>query len=175
MITIVDLSIGVRILGVGALLTAGWLLRYDIARRTIQQTDLPRYMAACLLLGYGWLGFGGLLAIWQGAIYAGPVYAAVLHAFLLGFVFSMIFGHAPIIIPALTGLQVKYTPIFYGHLILLHVTLIYRMFGNLFGDFSAQQQGGLWNVIALLLFIAVMVLTVFRSNIGQRMDVRVQA
>ena len=172
-LTILDLSTGVRVLGVGAVLMAGWLLRYDIARRTIQRSGLPRYVAACLLAGYIWLSFGGLLALWHGAIYAGPDYAAVLHAFLLGFVFSMIFGHAPIIIPALTGLQLKYTPIFYGHLVLLHITLIYRMYGSLLGDFSAQQQGGLWNVIALLLFMAVMALTVLRSNIGQRIGVRV--
>lgn len=167
-LTIFDLGIGVRVLGLGAVLMAGWLLRYDIARRTIRQRDLPRYIAACLLAGYGWLGFGGLLAIWQGAIYAGPVYAAVLHAFLLGFVFSMIFGHAPIIIPALTGLQLKYSPVFYVHLVLLHVTLVYRMYGNLFGDFSAQQLGGLLNVVAVLLFIVVMAVTVFRSNFRGR-------
>ncbi|MBL8164033.1 MAG: hypothetical protein JNJ61_18740 [Anaerolineae bacterium] len=172
-LTILDLSTGVRVLGVGAVLMAGWLLCYDIARRTIYQSGLPRYVAACLLAGYVWLGFGGLLALWHGAIYAGPDYAAVLHAFLLGFMFSMIFGHAPIIIPALTNLQLKYSPIFYGHLVLLHITLIYRMYGNLLGDFLAQQQGGLWNVIALLLFMAVMALTVLRSNIGQRIGVRV--
>ena len=112
-LTVFDLSTGVRLLGIGAVLTAGWLLRYDIAGRTIRHQGLPRYIAACLLLGYVWLGFGGLLAIWHGAIYAGSDYAATLHAFLLGFVFSMIFGHAPIIIPALTGLQLKYTPVFY--------------------------------------------------------------
>jgi len=170
--TIFDLGIGVRILGGGAVLMAGWLLRYDIARRTIQQTGLPRYIAACLLTGYVWLGFGGVLALWHGAIYAGPDYAAVLHAFLLGFVFSMIFGHAPIIIPALTGLQLKYTPVFYGHLMLLHLTLIYRMYGNLFGSFEARQWGALLNVIAILLFLGITVATLMLSNIGQRANLQ---
>lgn len=165
--TIFDLNTGVRILGMGTILMAGWLLRYDIARRTIQQTGLTRYIAACLLAGYIWLGFGGLLAMWHGAIYAGPDYAAVLHAFLLGFVFSMIFGHAPIIIPALTGLQLKYTPVFYGHLALLHITLVYRMYGNLYGNFEARQWGALLNVFAVLLFLAVMMITVIRTNTGQ--------
>lgn len=165
--TIFDLNIGVRILGIGAMLIAGWLLRYDIARRTIQQSGLTRFIAACLLAGYIWLGFGGLLAMWHGAIYAGSDYATVLHAFLLGFVFSMIFGHAPIIIPALTGLKLKYTPIFYGHLILLHLTLIYRMYGNLFGNFEARQWGALLNVVAVLLFLAITFITAIRSNMGQ--------
>jgi hypothetical protein len=167
-LTIFTLDVGVRVLGVGALLVAGWLLRYDIAGRTIRQRGLPRYVAACLLTGYAWLGVGGVLAIWHGAIYAGPAYAAVLHAFLLGFVFSMIFGHAPIIIPALTGLQVSFSPAFYGPLLLLHLTLVFRMYGELTGTFSARQQGGLLNVIAVLLFFAAMAVTLVRSNARPR-------
>lgn len=165
MLTVLDLGAGIRLAGAGAVLLALWLLRYDIARRTILQTGLPRYIAACLLAGYVWLGFGGVLALVYGAVYAGPQYAAILHAFLLGFVFSMIFGHAPIIIPALTGLQLKYTPIFYGHLVLLHLTLAYRMYGNLAGDFAARQLGGLLNVVAVLLFLLIMVATLIRANL----------
>ena len=145
-----------------------WLLHYDIARRTIRQPGLPRYIASCLLLGYGWLGFGGLMAVWKGAIFAGPDYAIVLHAFLLGFVFSMIFGHAPIILPALTGLQLRFTPIFYVHLVLLHVTLAYRMVGNLAGDLVVRQRSGVLNAITILLFLAVTIITVFRSNADQQ-------
>lgn len=165
MLTIINLEIGIRLLGVGALFMSGWLLRYDIARRTIRQTGLPRYIASCLLTGYIWLGFGGLIAILSGAVYAGTEYAVILHAFLLGFVFSMIFGHMPIILPALTGLQVNYKPLFYGHLILLHVALIYRMVGNLTGNFTARQQGGLFNAIAILLFLSVTVVITLRSNV----------
>ncbi len=164
--TIVNLDLGIRLLGIGAVFVAAWLLRYDIARRTIQQTGLPRYIAACLLMGYVWLGVGGVVGIWRGVLYAGPVYAAMLHAFLLGFVFSMIFGHAPIILPAVTGLRLNYTPLFYGHLILLHTTLVYRMYGNLAPDFTAQRWSGLFNVFAVLLFLMVTIFTVFRSNVS---------
>jgi hypothetical protein len=164
LITVFSLDWGVPLLGLGASLMAVWLLRYDIARRTIRQPGLPRYIAACLLLGYGWLGFGGIMAIWKGAVFAGPDYEIILHAYLLGFVFSMIFGHAPIILPALTGLQLRFTPVFYGHLALLHVTLACRMYGDLAGDFIARQRGGLLNTITILLFLVVTVLTVFRSN-----------
>ena len=168
LISVFNLDWGVPLLGLGAILMALWLLRYDIARRTIRQPGLPRYIAACLLLGYGWLGFGGLAAMWKGAIFAGPDYSLVLHAFLLGFVFSMIFGHAPIILPALTGLQLRFTPLFYVHLALLHVTLIYRMYGNLTGDLIVRQRGGLLNAITLLLFLTVTAVTVFRSNIERK-------
>lgn len=162
--TVFALDAGIRLLGFGALLMALWLLRYDIARRTIRREGLARYIAACLLIGYGWLAVGGVIGMWKGALYAGPEYAALLHAFLLGFVFSMIFGHAPIILPAVTGLRLDYHPIFYGHLALLHITLLYRMVGNLNGDFTAQRWGGLLNVVAVLLFMVVSAIAVVRSN-----------
>jgi hypothetical protein len=167
-LTLFNLDMGIRLLGFGAILMAAWLRRYDIARRTIQQTGLPRYIAACLLTGYFWLGVGGAIGIWKGALYAGPDYAAMLHALLLGFVFSMIFGHMPIILPALTGLRLNYHPIFYGHLILLHTTLAYRMYGNLTRDFTAQQWSGLLNVIAVLLFLMVTLYSIYQANTAQR-------
>lgn len=167
-LSIFDLDMSIRLLGVGAVLMAGWLLQYDIARYTVRQTGLPRYIASCLLLGYIWLAFGGLIAFQRGEVVAGPEYEMILHAFLLGFVFSMIFGHAPIILPALTGLQVKYTPLFYGHLVFLHVTLVYRMYGNLTNNDEVRQQGGLLNVVAVLLFLMVTIGTVIRSNNKQR-------
>jgi hypothetical protein len=66
-----------------------------------------------------------------------------------------------------TGVRLPYRPIFYGHLILLHTTLIYRTYGHLAADFTAQQWGGLLNVMAVLLFLAMTLLTVFQANSGQ--------
>lgn len=172
LLTIFNLDWGIRLLGFGAVLIAVWLLHYDIARRTIHQEGLARYIAACLLIGYVWLGVGGVIGIWKGALYAGPDYAAMLHAFLLGFVFSMIFGHAPIILPAITCLRLNYSPLFYGHLILLHAALIYRTYGSLTLDFTAQRWGGLLNVVAILLFMTVTVGSILRSNITQRTSER---
>lgn len=175
LITVFNLDLGVPLLGLGAILMALWLLRYDVARRTIRQSGVPRYIAACLLLGYGWLGFGGLAALWTGAIFAGPNYELVLHAFLLGFVFSMIFGHSLIILPALTGLQMRYSPVLYVHLALLHVTLVYRIYGDIIGDLSVRQRGGTLNAITILLFLAVTLITVIRSNVGRGADERLPA
>ncbi|MCC6455412.1 MAG: hypothetical protein IT328_10745 [Caldilineaceae bacterium] len=169
LLTIVNLGAGIRLLGAGALLMAIWLLRYDITRYTIRRDGLARFIAACLMIGYVWLGVGGVIALWKGAVYAGADYAALLHVFLLGFVFSMIFGHAAIILPAVTGVRLDYRPIFYGHLILLHTTLIYRTYGHLAHDLTAQRWGGLLNVVAVLLFLAMTVLAVIQSNRGQPM------
>lgn len=149
-------GIAVRVSGVGLLALAVWLWRYDVARRTVRKQGLTRFIAACLLPGYAWLGIGGALWLWFGGSYsAGPIYDAMLHTIFLGFVFSMIFGHAPVIIPAVLRVSVPYRPIFYVHLALLHVSLVARVWGDLSLSPVVRRWGGLFNVIAVLLFLAV--------------------
>ncbi|MCL4487276.1 MAG: hypothetical protein M1570_04000 [Chloroflexi bacterium] len=148
-------TIGVRIAGLGMLGLALWLLRYDIARRTIRQSGLTRFIGWCLILGYIWLGLGGLLRLVTGGAPAGPLYDATLHTVFLGFVMSMIFGHAPIILPAVLGRAVPYKTDFYAHLVLLHLSLALRIAGDLLPSFEMREWGGLLNVLAVLLFLFV--------------------
>src|SRR5690606_38416668 len=154
-LTVVNLDIGSRLAGLGSILLAGWLARYDIARLTIRRAGLPRYIAACLLIGYGWLAVSGVISIHFGALYAGPTYDGFLHALFLGFVFSMIFGHMPIILPAITGQSVAYIPAFYLHLALLHGSLAVRVFADFSQQHALRQWGGLFNVTAVLLFVGL--------------------
>jgi hypothetical protein len=145
---------GIRGAGVGLVLVAAWLFRYDFAWRTVSHGGLYRFMAVCLLLGYMWLGVGGLLwAGWAPWFRAGPVYDAMLHAIFLGFVFSMIFAHAPIIFPSITGMVMPFQAAFYGHLVLLHASLLLRVGADLAGWPAGQRWGGLLNVLALLAFL----------------------
>ena len=58
-----NLDLGWRVTGLGMLALAVWLLRYDIARRTVRQTGLTRFIAVSLLSGFVWLGVSGVLAI----------------------------------------------------------------------------------------------------------------
>ena len=146
----------VRLSGAGLILLAMWLGRYDVARRTIRREGLTRFIAACLLPGYAWLGVGGLLWLWFGGRYpAGPVYDAMIHSIFLGFVFSMIFGHAPVILPAVLRVTIPYRPVYFGHLLLLHLSLAARVAGDLASHPGLRRWGGLFNVIAILLFLAV--------------------
>jgi hypothetical protein len=152
-LTELDLDTGTRLAGVGMLALTFWLLRYDIARRTVRQSGLARFTAVCLLSGYVWLGFSGLLALRFGAMVAGPRYDAMLHALFLGFVFAMIFGHAPIIFPAVLGWPIVFSPTFYVHLALLHLSLTLRVIGDLIPWWTGRQWGGLLNVVVVLLFL----------------------
>jgi hypothetical protein len=162
---------GARLFGVGLIGLALWLLRNDIARRTIRQKGLTRFMAVSLLLGYAWLIVGGVVAIVFGLVDDTPYYDALLHSMFLGFVFSMIFAHAPVILPAVTGLALPFRRAFYAHVALLQLSLLLRVGSDLAGWADGRQCGGLLNVIALLLFMgntAVAVLAGKRATVRTR-------
>lgn len=162
--SIVSSEYGVRIAGTGMIFLAIWLIRYDIAKRTVRQAGLTRFIAICLLSGYVWLFISGLMSLAYGDVIAGPYYDAILHAVFLGFVFVMIFGHAPIIFPAVLGKPINFHPRFYIHLIFLHATLILRITGDLFGWLPGREWGGLLNAIAIVMFfINTISATRFRS------------
>ena len=68
------------------------------------QVGLTRFMAICLLSGYVWLGLSGLAALIYGGVPVGPQYdVALRHRLFLGFVFAMIFAHAPVIFRRCSG------------------------------------------------------------------------
>jgi hypothetical protein len=104
------------------------------------------------------------LQLYFGALYAGPYYDAVLHAVFVGFVISMIFGHAPIIFPAILGAPIRYRPAFYVHLLLLQLSLLVRLLGDLTGQLDVRRWGGLLNALAILLFVGMTVYSILRSG-----------
>ena len=158
-------DVGLRLSGLGLIALGVWLLRNDIARRTIRQRGITRFIAACLLPGYIWLIISGLLWLAYGGEYAaGFMYDAMLHTIFLGFVFSMIFGHMPIILPAITGIQVPYSLVFYGHLLLLHVSLVLRVLGDISMSPLLRRWGGLLNEVAIVMFLLVTAVTVIRGK-----------
>mgnify|MGYP001249901057 CR=1 FL=1 len=134
-----------------------WLAVKDIARRTIRERGLTRYIAAALLSGYAWLAVGALIALAAPDFAPGrPAWDAALHAWFLGFVFSMIFGHAPIIAPALLRVALPYRAAFYLPLAVLHVSLAVRICGSLLQDHALRQAGAAGNAVAIALFILTM-------------------
>ncbi|WP_024302831.1 hypothetical protein [Pseudogulbenkiania sp. MAI-1] len=159
---------GLPLVGLSLIGMAAWLARYDLARRTVLQRGLPRYIAICLLAGYVWLGVAGLLLLGGQALQPGPGYDAMLHALFVGFVFSMVFGHAPVILPALTGWRVPYRPALYLPLALLHGSLLLRLAGDLLGRFDWRQAGSLLNGVTLLLFLGLMIALVRLGKTGKK-------
>jgi hypothetical protein len=145
---------GVRVLGIGLLATTVWLARNDVARRTIAQRGVTRFMAVSLLVGYAWLGAGGVMAVAFAPAAPGVLYDAMLHAVFLGFVMSMVFAHAPVIFPAVLGVSFRYRPIFYAHVAVLHGSLVLRVVGDLVDELGRWRvYGGLLNAAAVVLFV----------------------
>ena len=157
-------SIGLQVFAFGLLALAFWLLRYDIARHTLRQSGLARFIAACLLSGYIWLAFGALLGLSGGFSPGHALRDAALHSIFLGFVFSMIFGHAPIIFPAVAKIRIPYHPAFYLPLAALHASLLMRVVGDLTNAASLRQFAGIANAITLLLFIITLLSSAVRGT-----------
>ncbi len=154
LITLVDLDLGMRVAGLGMLGLALWLARHDIARRTVRTPGVTRFIALCLLSGYVWLAASGTAWLVAAGARTGSGYDAMLHTLFLGFVVSMVFGHAPVILPAVLRVPLPYRPWFYGHLVLLEAGLVLRVIGgDVAGSRAAWQLGGMLNVLAMLLFV----------------------
>ena len=153
LVSLVWFDAGVRLSSTAMVGLAVWLLRFDVARYTVRKSGLTRFMAICLLAGYSWLTIGGLLGLIYGGLTAGLLYDAMLHAVFIGFVMSMIFAHAPIIFPAITGKAIPFRPVFYSHLALLHASLLLRVMADLALWLPLRQWGGLLNAAALVLFL----------------------
>lgn len=172
LLTGIAFDIGARLSGLGLVAMAIWLLRHDMARQSVKKTGLHRFVALSLLSGYVWLAVAGLLTLGFGGAAAGlhhdaalhaihehgvlDGYDAALHAIFVGFVFSMIIGHAPIIFPSVLGIALPFRPAFYSHLALLHLSLMLRMVGDLAAWSPGRLGGGLLNIVAVLLFLGNM-------------------
>lgn len=137
--------------GLSLLGLAAWLVTFDIARRTIRAQGLSRYMALCLLLGYAWLAVSGLA--WMAASAGFAARDTALHALGLGFIFSMVLGHAPVILPALVRVKLHFSAFFYLPLALLHGSLAVRLGLGPF-DFGLLGAGAAGNALAIVAFVA---------------------
>ena len=145
------------LMGAALFAFAMWLARFDLARRTIRQPGLPRFVAVCLLSGYVWLLVTALLVGAKWPQMGGLIYDAALHSFFVGFVFSMIFGHAPLIFPAVLGLPVHFRWTSWVPVFVLHASLLMRLTGDLTGLTSGRVWGASGNAIAVGLFLLNMV------------------
>jgi hypothetical protein len=140
--------------GVGLLALATWLIRYDIARVTLRgpARGLSRFVAWCLIGGYAWLALAGLAWI-VDATTGSPLRDAELHAVAIGFVVAMLFGHAPIMLPAIARIRVEFDSWFYLPLGVLHASLAIRFLAPAWGATAAP--GSVLNVLAFVSFILV--------------------
>lgn len=140
-----------------------WLARYDLATRTVRMTGQPPFMATAMLLGYAWLAITAALLLLQ--ISSAFEYDMILHAVFIGFVLSMVMGHALIIFPGLTGVALGYSPWFFAPLLALHLGLVARIMGDLFEIGTLRSASGAMVLAALISF--ALVLAFARRRLGK--------
>jgi hypothetical protein len=138
----------------GLLGCSGWLLRYDLARKTIYSVGQPRFAAISILAGHIWLAIAGivLLVVPPGA--TAFSYDAAVHAIAIGFVLSMIFGHAPIILPAVLGIRLRYGSFCYLPLALLHASVVLRVAADLLEWIDLRADSAIATLLALVAYAA---------------------
>ena len=154
-------------LGWGYALLAIWLLNFDVAKRTIRQQGVTRFLAVCLLSGYGWLLMGGILLTQVPDL--GPFERdAGIHAIALGFIFAMVIGHAPVIFPAVMRVPIPFSPLFYLPWLLIQVGMGLRFSAALLSHAALREAGAIVNALAVLSFLLCLVLQVARGLRTQR-------
>ena len=103
--------------------------------------------------GYAWLAVAG--AAWIATALGLPLRDVALHALGLGFIFSMMMGHAPVILPAVARVKLQFGGFFYVPLAALHASLAVRLLWGA-ADFAARA-GATFNAAAIALFAATVV------------------
>ena len=137
-------------------LLAAWLLRWDVATRQWRARGWAGHTALCLVVGYAWLAVAAVLGL------AGQTIAW--HVLWLGFVMAMVFGHAPIMLPALAGWRPEPTRWALLPLGVLGVSLALRVGASVTGWAGGLVVSGAGHALAFLLFGAVMVRAVRRGS-----------
>jgi hypothetical protein len=165
---------GLLLGGLALLGQVAWLVRYDVARRTARRPGLPRFAAVCMLGAYGWLAVSGALWLAMGAGARGALlHDALVHSLFLGFVLSMVMGHAPIILPAVLRMPLAFLRVAYVPLLLLHLSVAVRIAADLAGSLWWREMAMHGNVAALLLFLAVSVIAARRGRRTRTWDPQV--
>ena len=159
--------IGPLLTGIGMMLISIWLLKYDIVNKSMRSHGIHQYIGVVLFTGYLWLFITGfLMTVNLNIVY---FYDALLHSFFLGFVFLMIFAHAPIIFPGVMGFS--FTPFhksFYTWMVLLNLSLLFRILSDLFFLNQPRQISGLFNGMVLIGFFINLLIVIRNKYLSSR-------
>jgi hypothetical protein len=144
-----------------SLVTASiWLMHNDVIGINLTKENLTKYIGVALLSGYFALLLCGLFLSFVSRHPLG--YDILVHSFFIGFVFSMIFAHGPIILPGVLGISIKpYHPILYLWLALLHTSWMLRTFADIILDMHLRKYSGMISAIAVAgYFISIAAITI---------------
>ena len=125
--------------------------------KSIKAKGIHKYTATLLIFGYTWLLVCGGLLVSQ--IQTTTMYDAIVHTFFLGFTFSMIFAHGPIIFPGVAGFPFKpFHQSLYVWGIILQISLVLRLMGDFLVLPGLRMAGGMINGMTILAFFVNLII-----------------
>lgn len=140
---------GMRVAGVGLAVSSLWFIIYDSARKSLGRSGLSGYIAYCMVSSYVWLAVSGAFSWIYAGLVSGATYDAFVHVFFLGFLMSMVMGHAPVLVPAMLGLYLNMRRHWYLGPVLLHLSLLMRVAGDIGPWTFLRKWGGILNSVAI--------------------------
>jgi hypothetical protein len=156
LLTLADLVLGTRVAGAGLLALGVWLGLRDRPIAAARAHPLARFIGTATRLGYLWLAVAGAIALAFDGVPAGFRYDALLHALFAGFVLSLILAHAPIVVPAIVGGAFGYRRALYAGPVLLSLSVLARVGGDLLEQVPVRDAGAVGIGIALAVFAVTM-------------------
>jgi hypothetical protein len=162
---------GLTMMGAITLTLVVMVALHDMALRVFKkQTDgLHKFLKIALMLSYLWLFFAAVVMTASSQISSAIFKDVQFHLIGLGFIFTMILGHAPLILSAAIGkLPPKKAPII-PFVIFQAATLL-----RITGDFSLWKSTALWqwsgwmsgliHAIAFFCYVATLFLSIKRAE-----------
>lgn len=143
-----------------------WMLRFDVIRIGLTKDGITRFSSIALALANFWLILEGMLLMLMPE--TALSYDMLVHVFFIGFVFSMIFAHGPVILPGVLGIVFKpYHPLLYVWLFLLDGSLLVRVIGDAAGSPEIRKLTGILSGAGILLYFMTIVALVVRERVRE--------
>jgi hypothetical protein len=157
------------LMGVSVILISFWLLHFDMAKIASKKANQFKYIGIGLRVGYVWLTLNGIVLCFLD--YHSFHYDLYLHTFFLGFTFSMIWAHAPIILPLVLNIkQNPYHPILWIGWAVFQISLLGRVLSTLVFNLDLRSWFGIVNGWSILLLFGMMaIITGIKIVKGQSM------
>ncbi len=157
---------GIPVMGILTFLMTAMIFRFDVQAHLKGQTGIHKFLARALVVAYIWLFVVALSLIGWNIIPWSIRKDLVFHFLGLGFIFTMILAHAPLILPAVFGRSSVQKPperLFW----LFQTTTLLRIIGDVFVFCSValwKWTGMISGVLHLILAVSYFVTVALRSR-----------
>jgi hypothetical protein len=149
------------LMGIAVILISFLLLHFDMAKIASKKNKQFKYIGIGLRVGYVWLTLNGIILCFFEA--HAMHYDLYLHTFFLGFTFSMIWAHAPIILPMVLNIRHNpYHPVLWLGWTVFQLSLLGRVLGSFAIHSEFRSWFGIvngWSILLMFGMMAVITLT----------------